>query len=202
MSTSKKRRKARAWMQEERARHESVERGLKQACARRVADEVQLREEMMRAIPSKTSEYDNADGSHHVRSFVKFPDPLERRNGTFIVPMPPLPMSTRELLFNGPMYSDYARQRRSEIVFRPIEHAFTERNSNGDTASLTWFTWEPTRGSDELVTHTTTATRLESKLRHVRARFAYSMRGYDDQALEMLDDVCAQLAAMGERFAR
>lgn len=141
MSTSKKRREARKWMQKEVERRKVLE-----ARAREAGRE-DMRRDARKLLPSPDRHYHNADGGMDVVEVIKtFPSPYENAP-VLRVPLPMVPVSTSRMLYGGmSMQAQY-------VEFRAVEHAFTVREGNS-SASLRWFTWEPDRGSEESEAHT------------------------------------------------
>lgn len=149
MSTpSKKRRKAREWMQREYAQRK-IERaeGTREGHRQGAAD---MAHDMMALLPNTDTDIDYLpldpldERKQKVTYIIKrFPDPYER-GPYYQVPMPTQPLR--------PLFSRVPSQildSMSVVNFRPIEHAISLHGERG-ISSLVWFTWEPDKGSDEL----------------------------------------------------
>lgn len=137
MSTpSKKRRKARAWMQQEVARRASVEHSF--AHYRRDVQALYASEERFR--------YDGRE-SRVVSTIPFFPDP--RGDGPvarYVMPFLPAPRFDR-------LESQARFGRSTDIRFRAVEYAID--HVVGDARStLRWFQWEPETGTPELEART------------------------------------------------
>lgn len=139
MSTpSKKRRQAREWMRKAADSYEKkgVARGFREGAAR-------MRDDMMRLLPDPDGRSYDDNGQPHVRQMIRrFPDPYE--NGPYYrVPMPAGGIQDFR------MFAGTRSEMMRTIDFRPVQHAITTSGPGG-RATLGWFTWEPTSGSEEL----------------------------------------------------
>jgi hypothetical protein len=137
MSTSKKRKAARVWMQQavKKYTHEGQQRGFREGADR-------MRADMMHLLPEiDRREVDHVTGKPHVHSVIrKFPDPYEH-GPYYRVAMP------SGGLFAWPM--NVRSQTMQFVDFRPIRNQLTTEGMGGK-ATLEWFTWEPTEGSEEI----------------------------------------------------
>lgn len=173
MSTKSKRRIARrAWM------HEAVEKytaeGLRAGHHKGYREGAEkMRADMMALVPRTRIEHD-IDGKIHVRNFIdRFPDPREH-GSNFTVPMP------------TPSYGQFGAgipEHLQHVNFRPIRNAFTRRGFNG-AATLEWFTWEPTEGSDELQARTRVLVKSNGKLAYAVSLIRQHLGTCPDPALE------------------
>lgn len=136
MSTSKRRRKAREWMQREvRTREEAVVRAERKGYGEGVRA-------MERDMTLLMAEPDRKRSTHsHVISYARFPDPREQPYVTFPMPTP--------VIFKTPVPTSTFDRRMQFVKFRAIQHEFTVADY-GEKASLRWFTWEPEEGTPEL----------------------------------------------------
>jgi hypothetical protein len=158
MSTpSKKRRKAREWMQKEVARREAVESSF--AYYRKDVQALYAREDRR--------DYDEKGQPIVMSTIPKFPDP--RADG---------PVARYAMPFVvTPRFTDYDRiaiqnSRSTEVRFRAIEYGY-EQVVAGSRSILRWFNWEPESGNPELVAKTRTFRDAMGKLS--RARYELEM---------------------------
>lgn len=153
MSTpSKKRRKARVWMQKETSKRAAVEQHF--ALYRRDVQALYARED--------SRSYDEKGNPIVMNTIPRFPDP--RADGPVARYAMPFVMS--------PRFSDYDRisiagSRATEVRFRAIEYGY-EQTIGGSRSVLRWFNWEPESGSPELVAKTRTFRDAMGKLSRAR----------------------------------
>lgn len=159
MPTSKKRRKAREWMQthveetkrkEVRAHQEGVFQGREE-----------IKRDGGRLFP-KGGEFPNERGGFDV---VKVIDqfPTYRDGPVFRVPMPTAPLSLMDFRSHN-----LKSIRREDVTFMCIEHALTKHDERGNRLELRWFTWQPTRGDEKLEGQTSALFTGMGKLRFVQ----------------------------------
>ena len=195
MSTpSKKRRQAREWM------HQAVDTFEKKGAARGFRDgAARMRDDMMRLLPDRDNRRSHEDerGLHVTSVINAFPDPYE--DGPYYrVPMPAV--SSFDL--GGRLGT--IPERYNTVDFRPIEHAITNRGPTG-SATLRWFTWEPTSGSDELGERTAALFTGLGKLTRAASYVEFATMRYGApeliEARDMIRDAADELRRRLGKFA-
>jgi hypothetical protein len=172
MSTSKKRRKAREWMQDEKERHEKELRKQKSLAYTEGAQTATR--ELLRLTPQIVEETEDETGLH-IRSVPKFPQYPERIPPCVVVPMPIRPMMFSRLMRMSDGRIQNEMERRTLIKFRPVNMAFSHRFEDGST-QLRWFNWEPETGSELNGTATKAMYSSMSKLGAALGILRYSRR--------------------------
>ncbi len=164
-----------------------------------------MRADMMALLPDPDgSDVDMVTGRPHTRSIIKaFPDPYE--HGPYYRAVMPSPFD-RVSPWGSTIPTEVARKIRT-VDFRPIKHAITKETPNGK-ASLTWFTWEPTEGSEELGEHTSALFTGMGKLGFVAslvrncAMYSNDFRaGELYRASELLEECTEEFRRMLGKFA-
>lgn len=165
MSTSKKRRKAREWMQKEVAKREAVSQSF--ALYRKDVTALYARQERQ--------DYDEMGQPIVMSTIPKFPDP--RADG---------PVARYAMPFVvTPRFTDYDKiaiqhGRHTEIRFRAIEYGY-EQVIAGSRSILRWFNWEPESGNPELVAKTRTFRDAMGRLSRARHELELAAIHYSPQ---------------------
>lgn len=139
-SPSKKRRAARAWMQEQKKQATQVR---DQAYQRGISDgAIRMREDMMRLLPDpdRMAEYPLEDGGMQLEYVIpQMPNPYE---------------SGPHHKFAFPTFGGlYGGGSQRHVMFRAVDMRLSAKTYGGNVVSLRWFAWEPV-DSKEGVEHT------------------------------------------------